>query len=254
MPNFFKKAIHRLEADQDETVTQQEKDLMKKEARMYIFIKDLLKKVEPLLEAGESIEGFLPMTNESNSAMGTSGWMGMGYARQKDARSYVNTFHDTRGNRLMIFTDRRMIFLVVLDFLEDGHFFSHPYDSIKGIRFEKHKIGYFDWQAKGWRNKRKHTYWYTFDFQSGNQIFTEMLSPRDAETLERHLRNIPALSAILVDEHVHRNTTFDYIFSNTKVATWVYIVSIILLIALIVLPVLAGMFRGVGIYRNLYLY
>ncbi|MDT2757192.1 hypothetical protein P7G51_07340 [Enterococcus asini] len=243
MRNPFKKTFWRLNtelaAEESGDFSTQRKSQLFEQTKMYIFLQDFLKKITPYLEEGEVIQGYLPLTNQENTAVMTGGVMGMNYARQPEARDYVEKFHDVRGNRLLIFTDRRMLFVVIIEFLEERLFYSYPYDVIKSIMFKKHKIGFFDWSAATIGAIRKQTYYYTLDFQSGERIFTEMLSEEDAQILKRQLAAIPALQKILVSEKVQRNSKFDLFFSNATFQMRVlYGLSILTLLVLIVYLVL----------------
>lgn len=214
MKTSFKKVFDQLNDDLREKndLSANEKKQLFDETKMYIFIQDFLKKLTPYLQEDEVIQSYLPLTNQDNSAIMTGGIMGMAYARTPDARAYLNTFHTVRGNRLLIFTDQRMIFVVVIDFLEDHTYFSYPYDSIKSFMLKEHTFGYFDWANKD--GLRKQDSYYTFDFQAGNHVFTEMLSPEDAQIFQRQLQEIDGLKHVLITDKAKRNNWLDRVFSN----------------------------------------
>lgn len=241
MRNPFKKAFWQLNdelAGKQDLSTQDKKRLFE-QTKMYIFLQDFLKKLTPYLEEGEVIQAYLPMTNQENTAVATGGIMGMAYAREPEARAYVENFHDVRGNRLLVFTNQRMLFVVIVEFLEERLFYSYPYDSIQSILFKKHKIGYFDWSAATIGAIRKQTHYYTLDFQAGDHIFTEMLAEDDGVIFQRQLETIPALQGILLGEKVQRERKFDLIFSNASLQLkLLYGLSILLVLFLVLYVIL----------------
>ena len=256
MRNPFKKAFWQLNdelAGKQDLSTQDKKRLFE-QTKMYIFLQDFLKKLTPYLEEGEVIQAYLPMTNQENTAVATGGIMGMAYAREPEARAYVENFHDVRGNRLLVFTNQRMLFVVIVEFLEERLFYSYPYDSIQSILFKKHKIGYFDWSAATIGAIRKQTHYYTLDFQAGNHIFTEMLAEDDGVIFQRQLETIPALQGILLGEKVQRERNFDLIFSNASLQLkLLYGLSILLVLFLVLYVILlvSGAF-GWGPQKDLF--
>lgn len=256
MRNPFKKAFWQLNdelAGKQDLSTQDKKRLFE-QTKMYIFLQDFLKKLTPYLEEGEVIQAYLPMTNQENTAVATGGIMGMAYAREPEARAYVENFHDVRGNRLLVFTNQRMLFVVIVEFLEERLFYSYPYDSIQSILFKKHKIGYFDWSAATIGAIRKQTHYYTLDFQAGNHIFTEMLAEDDGVIFQRQLETIPALQGILLGEKVQRERKFDLIFSNASLQLkLLYGLSILLVLFLVLYVILLvlGAF-GLGPQKDLF--
>ncbi|WP_270598425.1 PH domain-containing protein [Enterococcus asini] len=256
MRNPFKKAFWKLndELGGKQDLSTQDKKRLFEQTKMYIFLQDFLKKLTPYLEEGEVIQAYLPMTNQENTAVATGGIMGMAYAREPEARAYVENFHDVRGNRLLVFTNQRMLFVVIVEFLEERLFYSYPYDSIQSILFKKHKIGYFDWSAATIGAIRKQTHYYTLDFQAGDHIFTEMLAEDDGVIFQRQLETVPALQGILLGEKVQRERKFDLIFSNASLQLkLLYGLSILLVLFLVlyVLLLVLGAF-GWGPQKDLF--
>lgn len=256
MRNPFKKAFWQLNdelAGKQDLSTQDKKRLFE-QTKMYIFLQDFLKKLTPYLEEGEVIQAYLPMTNQENTAVATGGIMGMAYAREPEARAYVENFHDVRGNRLLVFTNQRMLFVVIVEFLEERLFYSYPYDSIQSILFKKHKIGYFDWSAATIGAIRKQTHYYTLDFQAGDHIFTEMLAEDDGVIFQRQLETVPALQGILLGEKVQRERKFDLVFSNAslqlKLLYGLSILVVLFLVLYVVLLVLGAF--GWGPQKDLF--
>lgn len=236
--NTFKDAVADLNyplgtviAKEKEDLTPRQKKTLLTQTKMYIQLQEIIKKITPELAPAEEIIGYMPFTNEANSGMGTSGIMGMTYVTTPEAKNYRDNFLDLRGNRLMIFTQERMIFMVIIDFLETQSFFSHPYESIDGIRFEKHQVGYFDWDNRKFLPKRKKLNWYTLDFQAGKNVFTEILQEKEAQQFASYLTDIPKLKAVTADNRTHRKNLFDYLFSNTHLAYNLFNGFFILLIA-----------------------
>lgn len=248
--NTFKQVMAELNKNQgpviltdDNELTAEQKKQLVKQTHLYIQLEEIIAELSTDLAPNEEIAGYLPFTNEDNSAIATSGLMGMTYVTQPQAKKYRDDFLDLRGNRMLIFTNERMIFTVLIEFLEERRYYSYPYETIKGIRFEPHTVGYFEWQ-KGALPRRKKTGWYTLDFQSNTNIFTEFLQPADAHKFEELVNRLPKLKAITIDQKTHRNTLFDQFFSNTNMSvrffTGLFILLTVLLLVIIVFQLLTG--------------
>lgn len=251
--NPFKHAVNNLEQGTDtiilhdnQELTTAQKELLFKQTQMYIQLEEIIEELSHDLKADEEIAGYLPFTNDGNSAAATSGIMGMTYVNSSKAKKYRDNFHDLRGNRLLIFTNQRMIFTVIIEFLEERRYYSYPYEDIQAIRFEKHPIGYFDWQKVRLLPKRKKNYWYTLDFQSNSNIFTEILQPAEVQKFQELVDTLPALKAITINEKMHRDNPFDYIFSNTKMAIWLFNGIWITLLIFFILGITIQIIRGHG--------
>ncbi|MGM0124342.1 hypothetical protein IGI37_001719 [Enterococcus sp. AZ194] len=230
MSTHFKNIFYHLDEQlsaSSEDLSESAKKKLFGQVKFYIFIQDLLKRVEPLLNNGEEIKGYLPFSPGPNSSIANVGMMGMAYAKTEEARNYVKAFNDVRGNRLMIFTEERMIFMTIVEFLEDQTYFSYPYESIDSIRLKQHTASYFDWE-KRFSPKRVKIHWYTFDFQAGNNIFTETLDEKDTELLKEKMNSIEQLKSIMITDNVKRKSTFDFLFSNVNLQLKVLIALIIL--------------------------
>ncbi|KAF1296895.1 hypothetical protein BAU15_14420 [Enterococcus sp. JM4C] len=230
MNSTFKDIFYHLDDQLTNTaddLSDQSKKQLFNQVKFYIFIQEFLEKITPLLEEEEEIKGYLPFSPGPNSSIGNVGFMGMAYARTEEARNYVKTFNDVRGNRLMIFTDKRMIFMTIVEFLEDQTYYSYPYEAIESIRIKQHTVSYFDWE-KRFAPKRVKIHWYTFDFQSGTNIFTETLDEKDYQLLMEKIKTIEPLQKILITDKVQRSSTFDYLFSNINLQLKLFIAVLIL--------------------------
>lgn len=248
--NPFKQAVNLLQRpgtitldDNHELTTEQKKQLFK-QTQMYIQLEEIIADLSKDLVLGEEIAGYIPFTNEGNSAAATSGIMGMTYVTSSGAKNYRDNFHDLRGNRMLIFTNQRMIFTVLIEFLEERRYYSYPYEKIQAIRFEKHPIGYFDWQKGFFLPTRQTTYWYSLDFQSKTNIFTEVLQPAEVKKFQELVEALPALKAITIDEQMHRDNRFDFLFSHTKVGiralTLFFLIVLFLFLGTVVYQLITG--------------
>lgn len=182
-------------------------------SKYYILMKEIEKLILPQLEQGETIQGYLPLTVSDNTGVMNTGYNAQTYVTTEKARWYVDQFKDTRGNRVMIFTETRIIFMVIVEFFEDNRYFSYAYDSIHSIFTKKHRRRYFDEHMK-----RQSHIWYMLDFQSGNHVFDETLAQKDYETLKEIWQRIPAMARIPESNRVYRRNLFDHIASNGKLA------------------------------------
>lgn len=214
------------------------------QTKMYIFLQDFIEKFKPYLEEGEEIHAYLPMTNDGQNASAVGlGLLGMYHPESEEAKAYVKNFNDLRGNRVLIFTDKRMLFVTIIEFLDKRTFFSYPYTTIKAITLKKNKMTYFDWDDS-FPPKRIALYTYTFDFESQNHIFSELLSQPDADILKRQLLEIPLLKDILVIQKIYRDRRFDRIVNNPVLAyRLTYYFFNILAIIVLLLFALGGFFH-----------
>lgn len=256
MINPFKIVINQLNneirADSKKELNAQQKKKLFNQTKMYIFLQDFIEKIKPYLEEDETIQAYLPMTNDGQniSAVGL-GLLGMYHPESEEAKAYVKDFNDLRGNRLLIFTDQRMIFTTIIEFLDQKTFFSYPYTTIKAITLKENKTSYFDWDDS-FPPKRVALFSYIFDFESENHIFSEMLGQRDADILKRQLSDIPELKEIVVTTKIYRKRTFDRIVNNPVLAYRLtfYFFNILAIVAL-ALFALGGFFH-IGPFKHLF--
>ena len=195
----------------------------------------VLAELEANFLPNEELLHAVPVTN-SNSHLATSGLMGLTYAKKTLAKNYVTDFASLRGNRALLFTNQRLIFVVVLDFLEDGQFFTYPYPSITSIYFKRHKISALSSKAADIRvvemAKAGQDYYYYLDFESDNHYFTEIFSPADAEKLFKIFHEIPGLkNKVNAEPSVYRKLKFDRVWSNPL--SWLEFFKKLSLIALV---------------------
>ncbi|MDH6364021.1 hypothetical protein M2139_001006 [Enterococcus sp. PF1-24] len=255
MSNTFKKLFHLFnkERSPEEKIAFQKKQLLQ-QTKKYIFLRELMEEFAENLAADEIIQAYLPLAAGENSSVANVGLMGMAYAEKPQSKAYVRLFNDIRGNRLLIFTNQRIIFMTLIEYLEDGLYYIYPYAGIKSICFKEQKVGYFEWENRqGFFPKRKYTYSYSLDFQSNNNIFTERLTENDAEIFKRQLSEIEALKNVLITDKVQRNSTFDYYFSNFTLWQKTFMtISLIAVVSLLILLIL-GIFFHIGPSKHLYL-
>lgn len=211
MTSQFKKVF----SIENQQLSNQKNASLKANGKSYVFAQELLKDFEKHLEEGEHILGLIPLTNQTNSSVMNTGVMGMAYARNPKARQYVETFNSVRGNRLLFFTEERIIFMTVVDYLEEDLYYSYPYQSIERIKIKKRRLGYFDW-SQHYKPRRNYQETYTLDFQSNNHVFTELMTQKDIDTFLQKKRLIPKMRNIPITDKTHRNNLFDLLFSNVS--------------------------------------
>ena len=185
-----------------------------KKVKLYITLQKALQEVDKILEPDEKIVNMMPVTNENGSNAATSGVMGMYAAKTATAADYIKEQDSLRDNRLMIFTDRRMIFFVMIEFIDDPTvYYSYYYDRIPVLKLKKHRESIPADNNRPWRHNVLH--WYTLDFQTTDKrACTEILNVENAELFKRNLLMIPNMAKIEISDSVFRGTKFDYIFSN----------------------------------------
>lgn len=173
-----------------------------REASLYISMQQVLSQVAELLAPDEDILSMMPMTNEENAGYATDGIMGMYAPQTQKAKDYIKSQSSLRGNRLMLFTNQRMIFFVVIEFIDDPTaYYSYAYDQIKAIAFKKHRMS-----IPGQKFYQRQWYiWYTLDFETPDRhIFNEVLTAANGELFRRNLLTIPGMSQIEIKDHMDR--------------------------------------------------
>lgn len=196
-----------------------------KQAKMYITLSDVLVKLKKVLAPGEQIINLMPFSNENAANTGNNGLGGMVAVRTQAGRDYIRQQHSLRDNRLLVFTNQRMLFLVLVEFIDNPQqYFSYPYDQIKAIKFKKHRASAPKKDQTPWQ--RQHYAWYTLDFQTeDDHVFTEMLDGYNAQLFKQNLLTIPGMQTIEISQHVHRRRVFDWLFSNINFAINFYQIS-----------------------------
>lgn len=212
-----------------------------------IALQRVIKQATALLAPDEKIINLLPMTNEDNSAAATDGVMGMYAPHTQAARNYIKSQDNLRGNRLMIFTNQRIIFFIVVEFIDDpSAYFSYRYENLQHIKLKKHKTSV----PKGSEYShvftgREYSYWYTFDFETADgHIFTEILTRRNAWLVKKNLLEIPGMQHIDVSDKVVRHQLLNMLLGNVNMQLtifqwqfWVMLVVVVLIVLFIyVLP------------------
>lgn len=246
MSTTFKKVIDRfneegfMEELSGDTTDHGEMKKHLKEAKLYLFIRDLLQDLESHLEDGEKAEIYMPITPGSSSGLFNAGGMAFSYVKKPKSQEYTRLFNSLRENRMLIFTDRRIIFFTVLDYLEEQLFFSYPYEDIRTISIKKDESSYFDTEDSMKKKKMK---WYYLDFEVGQNIFSEHLDDKQMEFLMRKFSGIEGMKHINFSDKIQRKKMRDYllgsIFVSGKLFAWMFILLAIGGIAFSILNILA---------------
>lgn len=216
--NIFKRSVSDLEKPSDQQTVQQDLTTSEKKqlflrTKMYVILQEVMEELQEYFAPEEEIIGYLPFTNQENSTAATVGIAGMMHVKTPRGRDYLETFHELRGNRLLVFTNKKIYFMVVLEFIEEKLFNAYDYESIAKIKFKKSQTSYREWQSNKGFKKETITH-YTLDFQAGDHVFTETLTDTDGQKFLALREQIPALKAIELSNKVTRNSFMDYVFSN----------------------------------------
>ncbi|WP_086347735.1 hypothetical protein [Candidatus Enterococcus clewellii] len=104
----------------NEDLTKKQKKALFQQTKMYIFLQELLESLEENhLGSNEVIRSILPLTTDgANLSFMNTGIMGLYHPKSEKARQYVKDFHDLRGNRLFVFTDQRIIFMTIIEYID----------------------------------------------------------------------------------------------------------------------------------------
>jgi hypothetical protein len=180
--------------------------------KMYIFVQDLLKKVQKCLAVDEDILKYIPMTNTTNSAYATSGYVGMYHPNAKEAKEFAKEFTTGLSMRLLLFTDSRFVYVNVMEFLNKGRMSFYNYADIPGIYIKRMTRSYIDIEKpKGQRKQQNVSY--LIDFQAGKNLFFEYFPGKVGEEIIETIKATPQLKDKLTDKVV-RAHKLDYVFNN----------------------------------------
>lgn len=197
-----------------------------REAKLFITMQQVLAQVNDLLAPDEKIINFMPMTDENNSQMATGGVMGMYNIKTLAGKDYMKAQDSLRGNRLMIFTDRRIIFFILIEFIDDPtQYFSYQYSELHNVKLREHKQKV----PLPENGVEPEDVWYGLDFETDNKhIFTEFLTQENGQLFKKNLLTIPSMQGIKLTDKVTINSRFDLIFGNVNgVLGWMMVLGII---------------------------
>lgn len=204
-----------------------------RQASLYITMRQILDQVTALLDDDEKIINFMPMTDEQNSQVATGGVMGMYHPKSTAAKNYMHEQDSLRDNRLMFFTNKRMIFFIVIEFLDNAEqYFSYKYSALHNIKLKHHE----ETTPAGHQGlKRVKHSWYTLDFETDDRhVFTEVLTAENGQLFKKNSLTIPAMKHLIVSDKVTRLNMFDLIFSNiTGETTYLNIFAITMAVLMI---------------------
>ena len=133
--------------------------------------------LEPLLEEGEESLGFLPMAR--------------------------------REETFLIFTEFRIIYLVIPDFLESGRFYSYPYETIKSLMIKERTSGSSDSEGD---------LWFLIDYTSGEIIFAEIFPPDSIDFIKEQMDAIPAFNEIPMATKTYGSRKFGRVVHDPELA------------------------------------
>lgn len=212
--------------------TEMQQRRQKRTVSMYLTMRTVMAQVQELLAPDEKIINLLPMTDESNSAAATGGVMGMYVPKTDTTKAYMKDQASLRGNRLMVFTNERIIFFIVIEFLDDPkQYFSYNYDQLPSVKLVDKRVS-FPSNENFW--KRAYMHYYSVDFETSDKhVFTEFLTKQNGELFKQNLLTIPGLANTQVTNGVTRANKFDYLFSNVSLATKVLYIGLPILLGLL---------------------
>lgn len=221
----FKTTVDRVTGNGDHFPVIDKQKIFEK-SKKYILIQQLLEDIQDFLTEGETIEEYLAFSSVDNISNFSANWMSFSYARTAKAKSYVENFKGTRGNRLFIFTNQRIIYLFPLEFFESNHFYSYPYDSIKVLTLQEHR-----------KKNTKLENFTVLDFESNQRVFTETLNDQDYARILKIRDKVSGFGKIPVNNKPVRKRKFDYLFGHmlfglkiASVINYIYIMIFILLL------------------------
>lgn len=101
------------------------------------IIGNVINKIFKILNREEKIVLLVPITNENNNSCFSDGTYGWYVASNKEAIDYSRTFKDTIGNRLLVLTNRRVIFMNLIRFIDTYDYNNYKYSDIEDIKIKK---------------------------------------------------------------------------------------------------------------------
>ena len=223
--------------------TEMQKRKQQRTVAMYLTMRHILDEVQKLLQPDEKIINLLPMTNEEYSQMATGGIMGMYAPQSEETKQYIHDQTSLRGNRLMVFTNQRIIFFIVIEFLDNPkQFFSYNYDQLQAVKLAERKIS-VPGNEHFWQ--RDYFTYYSLDFETDDKhVFTEFLTNENGQLFKRNLLTIPAMAHVQISDHVVRPNKFDYVFSNVSLQSKILYVGLPLLLAItLILTLISALFE-----------
>lgn len=212
-------------------------------SKKMILIKNLLKELKTTLSEDEFIFGYLPLDSYENNTITTTGWMGLEYVHSEEGKEYLKTFKNVRGNRLLVFTNKRILSVVPIHFIETKKYYSYLYKNIPAFTIKEIK----QWGAK----KETKDYYFDFYAEGATGIFSEMINERDKQLLLEILSTIPEAKTIEINEKIVRKRKFDKIFNNPQLGFKFISLSNVFWVLLLVI-LLLGFFFGIGPMKAFY--
>lgn len=100
------------------------------------IIGNVINKIKHILEKEEKIILLVPVTNERNGSCFSDGSYGWYAASNKEAINYSRIFKDTIGNRLLIFTNKRLVFINLIRFIDNYDHHNYLYGDIEDIKIK----------------------------------------------------------------------------------------------------------------------
>ena len=92
-----------------------------------------------------------------------------------------------REDTFLVFTEFRIIYLVIPDFLESEHFYSYPYETLKSLVIKERTSKTSNPQGD---------LWFLMDYTSGEIIFAEVFPLDSMDFIKEQMKNIPTFNEI----------------------------------------------------------
>lgn len=157
-------------------------------------------KLKPLLEDDESIHHLLPIP--------------------------------TKKKRVLIFTELRIIYLIIDEFLGKGRFYSYPYETVKSLIIKERTSRPSD---------AMDDLWFLIDYTSNQIIFAELFPSDIMDDVNELMNEIPAFGDIPMTHKIYGRRKFNAIVNDPETALdnkakrnlAVVLIAILLVIALV---------------------
>ena len=114
-----------------------------------------------------------------------------------------------REEAFLIFTEFRIIYLMVSDFLKNQRFYSYPYETAKSLMIKKRTSKPSDSDG---------ILWFLIDYTSGEIIFAEIFSSDSIDFIKKQMSAIPLFNETPKVTKIYGSRKFDRIIHDPELA------------------------------------
>ena len=160
----------------------------------------------------EAITCFIPLTNSKNSGFGSAGYTGMYIPKSQESKRYLNEFSDLRGNRLLVITTHRIIYLTVIEFLDDdSQYISYDFSNVKAMNLQPRKI------EKSIKITSENNSYFVLNIATLNgHVYSDILAPIDVQALLNASKKNLNLAHFKLQDFDTKGDSLSFLNKNTN--------------------------------------